>query len=488
MRGLKRERRFSGGVAGILDREVGSFSPRRFAHLFGASEGLVRRLAICKKLDKHRGCVNTVSFNAAGNILVSGSDDRLVLLWDWDAGTVKFPFHSGHSNNVFQAKFMPYTNDRILVTCAADGEVRHAEISDDGLVTSTLLGQHDGRAHKLAVEPGSPYILYSCGEDGLVQHFDLRTKSGTKLFTCKSFHNKSDFIHLNAIVIDPRNPNLFAIAGSDQFARVYDIRKNNWDGSTDCDQPSDCFCPPHLLDEYVGITGLAFSDQSELLASYNDELIYLFSRDQGLGSTPIIRSKEATDDMDSASSSSTSDSHASSGPQVYKGHYNCDTVKGVSFFGPHCEYVVSGSDCGRIFIWRKKGGELLRVMEGDKDVVNCIEPHPYSTMFASSGIDKDIKIWTPSAPEPAPPVNLDEIKQPKRKNRFGRFTRAADLLSQMFVLQNSASGDGSEGIAVNGELMELFMRVGAGADPSADDDDGDESADPPEGPGECMVT
>lgn len=32
------------------------------------------------------------------------------------------------------------------------------------------LGKHQGRVYKLAVEPGSPYIIYSCGEDGFVQH------------------------------------------------------------------------------------------------------------------------------------------------------------------------------------------------------------------------------------------------------------------------------------------------------------------------------
>jgi len=37
-------------------------------------------------------------------------------------------------------------------------------------------------------------------------------------------------------------------------------------------------------------------------------------------------------------------------PHVYKGHRNAQIVKGVNFFGPNTEYVVSGSDCGRIFI------------------------------------------------------------------------------------------------------------------------------------------
>lgn len=49
-------------------------------------------------------------------------------------------------------------------------QVRLAKIQDGGDVSTTLLGEHEGRVHNLAIEPGSPYIFYSCGEDGLVQH------------------------------------------------------------------------------------------------------------------------------------------------------------------------------------------------------------------------------------------------------------------------------------------------------------------------------
>lgn len=490
-RDLKRGRNVGAGVVDVLEREVGHLSPRSFVNLFGASEDLVRRLTVCKKLDKHRGCVNTISFNTYGDILVSGSDDRRIILWHWDSGIAKLSFHSGHSNNVFQAKFMPFTDDRIIVSCAADGEVRHTQILDGGKVATTLLGQHEGRAHRLAIEPGSSHIFYSCGEDGLVQHFDLRTKSATKLFICKTFQDKSDYmrvVSLNSIAIDPRNPNLFAIAGSDEFARIYDIRKNKWDGSSNC-EPTDCFCPPHLVgDVRVGITGLAFSDQSELLASYNDELIYLFSKYDGLGSNPVSQSGEYAVDRDigggpsTASSSSTSDSNGMPGPQAYKGHRNRDTVKGVSFFGPHCEYVVSGSDCGRIFLWRKRDGELLRVMEGDTDIVNCIEPHPSAPLFASSGIENDIKIWTPNAIELAPPVNMDKIKQPKRRSRLCRIGLPVDLISQIIALRHSGSVDDGDSLVVNGDMLDLLMTM-RGADDSPDDA-GDEA----ENPGDCSVS
>lgn len=40
-----------------------------------------------------------------------------------------------------------------------------------------LLAKHQGRAHKLAIEPGSPHIFYTCGEDGLVQHVSCKSIS-----------------------------------------------------------------------------------------------------------------------------------------------------------------------------------------------------------------------------------------------------------------------------------------------------------------------
>ncbi|KAH7690105.1 WD repeat-containing protein 42A protein [Dioscorea alata] len=480
---------FGHGVVRFWKREVGDLSPRAFARFAAASEDLVLRLGIHRKLDKHRGCVNTVSFNADGDILVSGSDDRMIILWNWDAGLVKLSFHSGHTDNVFQAKFMPYTDDRTLVTCAADGEVRHVQILERGQVVTKMLAQHEGRVHKMAIEPGSPHIFYSCGEDGLVQHFDLRTQSATKLFVCKSFIDEDDeisIVQLNAIAIDPRNPNLFAVAGSDEYVQLYDIRKYKWGGSSDIGEPVDWFCPHHLIgDGQVGITGLAFSEQSELLASYNDELIYLFTRDQGLKSNPVHKSIKSAKDINNGEDALPSAANQNTNtPQAYEGHRNRETVKGVSFYGPSSEYVASGSDCGRLFIWRKKDGELLRVMEGDRYVVNCIEPHPYSPVIASSGIENDVKIWTPNATERAPPVNMEELKKRKRRSRFRAFSVPEDMIAYILALQRRrsvSSDNNSEDHSVDPASVNIMMNY----------TDGDvsltEAGESSENSGDCIV-
>lgn len=44
---------------------------------------------------------------------------------------------------------------------------------------------------------------------------------------------------------------------------------------------------------------------------------------------------------------------------------NQKTIKGVNFFGPNCEYVISGSDCGNIFYWDKNTEAILNFMPGD---------------------------------------------------------------------------------------------------------------------------
>ncbi|VDB85382.1 unnamed protein product [Peniophora sp. CBMAI 1063] len=79
----------------------------------------------------------------------------------------------------------------------------------------------------------------------------------------------------------------------------------------------------------------------------------------------------------------------------YSGHCNVETVKDVNFLGSQDEYVVSGSDDGNWFMWRKSTGALCGIYEGDSSVVNVIEMHPHLPMVACSGIDTTVKIFAP---------------------------------------------------------------------------------------------
>ncbi|KAL0366368.1 UNVERIFIED_CONTAM: WD and tetratricopeptide repeats protein 1 [Sesamum radiatum] len=96
--------------------------------------------------------------------------------------------------------------------------------------------------------------------------------------------------------------------------------------------------------------------------------------------------------------------------QRYVGHCNIGTdIKQASFIGQRGEYVASGSDDGRWFIWEKELPDRLNLSMRKLvfslpaiSLVNCVQCHPYDCVIATSGIDSTIKIWTPNSSVPSP--------------------------------------------------------------------------------------
>ncbi|KAF4076225.1 hypothetical protein AMELA_G00227760 [Ameiurus melas] len=80
----------------------------------------------------------------------------------------------------------------------------------------------------------------------------------------------------------------------------------------------------------------------------------------------------------------------------YCGHCNTTTdIKEANFFGSKAQYIVSGSDDGSFFIWEKETTNLVRVLQGDESIVNCLQPHPSYCFLATSGIDPVVRLWSP---------------------------------------------------------------------------------------------
>ncbi|KAI3986158.1 hypothetical protein MKX01_004302 [Papaver californicum] len=239
------------GFSEIYQREIGLSHSRSFAHRIAGSEAIVQQIDLYGKLSGHDGCVNTLHFNSTCDFIVSGSDSS-----GWTILNTK---ESGSARSWKMGRLKPKGSRK-----------------------------HQGSVHSLAIEPESPHMFYSCGEDGFVQQFDLRSRSSAKLFACSSLkvNKRPGTMRLNAIVIDPRNPNYFAIGGCDGYTRVYDIRSYKQESSSS-DSLVTTFCPPDQVGtDNIHITGLAYSNSSELLVSYNDELVYLFQKNMGLGSNP----------------------------------------------------------------------------------------------------------------------------------------------------------------------------------------------------------
>ncbi|XP_023820813.1 DDB1- and CUL4-associated factor 8 isoform X2 [Oryzias latipes] len=385
-------------VPSLRSREIGRDSQQFVRRVCGA-RGLVQRLELQGRLERHTGCVNTLHFNPSGTRLASGSDDLRVVIWDWAVRRAVLEFDSGHKSNVFQAKFLPHSGDSTLAMCARDGQIRVAELSATQCCKNTKrVAQHKGAAHKLALEPDSPCSFLSAGEDAVVFGIDLRLdRPANKLVVVKEGEKK---VGLYTIFVNPAKTHHFAVGGRDQYVRIYDQRKINENENNGVLKK---FCPSHLVssESKTNITCLVYShDGTELLASYNDEDIYLFDSNHSDGADYLRR---------------------------YKGHRNNATVKGVNFYGPCSEFVVSGSDCGHIYLWDKFSARIVQFMEGDRGgVVNCLEPHPHLPGMATSGLDHDIKLWAPTAENATLLKGLKEVMKKNKRERDEDSVRHGD--------------------------------------------------------------
>nr|XP_046193196.1 DDB1- and CUL4-associated factor 6-like [Oncorhynchus gorbuscha] len=103
----------------IRKRTIGSNKINNFtrSNYLGRKE-FVQRLKLEATLDVHEGSVNTICWNDTGEYILSGSDDDKLVITNPYSRKVKASITSWHRSNIFSAKFLPQTNDRMIVSAA----------------------------------------------------------------------------------------------------------------------------------------------------------------------------------------------------------------------------------------------------------------------------------------------------------------------------------------------------------------------------------
>ncbi|ORX40723.1 WD40-repeat-containing domain protein [Kockovaella imperatae] len=198
----------------------------------------------------HRGCVNALSWSNDGSTLLSGSDDGRICIWGADSSSMSESPHplrlndtiaTGHTGNIFSAKYLPNTSSPIIVSCAGDRTVKVFEVerlgrSEVGIGMAArdelwgvrgpgvrILRCHTDRTKRIATE-NSPFLFLTVSEDGTVRQHDLRRPHVCRSDCPDPLFRAPRGIDLYSLSVSTVTPNMFAVAGRTHCAYLCDRR------------------------------------------------------------------------------------------------------------------------------------------------------------------------------------------------------------------------------------------------------------------------
>eukprot|EP00756_Hemistasia_phaeocysticola_P058622 Hpha_TRINITY_DN35264_c0_g1::TRINITY_DN35264_c0_g1_i2::g.145163::m.145163/K11804/WDR42A; WD repeat-containing protein 42A len=340
-----------------------------------------RRLHCAHVLKAHRGCVNTISWDATGDLLFSGSDDREVCVWELlsHGATLLHKLPTNHHHNIFGAELRPFRRD-CVVTTSADGRVGLTHMPPALPEPEILYDTSQAMSTKLSFQPGSANVFVAALSDrgshfmggsdedvNGVRLFDLRDRQTSRLaFPCEE--------GAVAVGFSPMEEHLFACGVDDTVLRIGDLRMLRRD-SEGHSIPSAAFSLGEVYRRRgLGISGLDWSaDGRRVLVNYR-------------GNGPVAMFRVGT-------APSTEGVELNRCERTFEGRVNEQTMAKEVVFLHGETAVATGGDCGSLFIWDVQSSQLVRRTPADKCIVNCVAPHPHLPLVATSGIDDTVKLW-----------------------------------------------------------------------------------------------
>uniref|UniRef100_A0AAQ4RAB1 Ddb1 and cul4 associated factor 5 n=1 Tax=Gasterosteus aculeatus aculeatus TaxID=481459 RepID=A0AAQ4RAB1_GASAC len=326
-----------------------------------------RRMAGCTSLYKkdmlgHFGCVNAIEFsNNGGEWLVSGGDDRRVLLWNMEqaihARSKPLKLKGEHLSNIFCLAF-DSTNKKVF----SGGNDEQVILHDVERRETLNVFLHIDAVYSLSVSPVNDNVFASSSDDGRVLIWDTREPPSTEPFCLASYPSA-----FHSVMFNPVEPRLIATANSKEGVGLWDIRK-----------------PRSSLLRYGGSMSL----QSAMSVRFNSTGTQLLALRRRL--PPVLY------ELHSRLPSFQFDN---------QGYFNSCTMKSCCFAGDKDQYILSGSDDFNLYMWkipkdpeagpgRVVNGAFM-VLKGHRSIVNQVRFNPHTYMICSSGVEKVIKMWSP---------------------------------------------------------------------------------------------
>lgn len=169
--------------------------------------GLKRQSPLLKLLEGHTGYVYSVDFSPDGSLIVSGSDDGTVRIWDTERGVPAGGPFEAHVGRIKSVTFL--SDGTHIIVCGYKGiSVLDAESG------STIVGSFKKCISSVAVSPNGKHIVAASSH--VVNMWDLESRT----IVGEPFIGHTDVVQCIAYSRDGR----FIASGSDdKSVRVWDV-------------------------------------------------------------------------------------------------------------------------------------------------------------------------------------------------------------------------------------------------------------------------
>jgi WD40 repeat protein len=285
-----------------------------------------------KTLTGHADSIWSLALSNDGHILISGSADKTIKVWNVDDGQPLFTL-TGHTD-VVRAIALGY-DGQTIASGSGDGTIKLWDVRTQGL-TSTLPASSP--VWSVAISRDGQTLI-SGSEDGSIKIWDVPTG---RLLRVINGHIGRVF----SVAISP-DGEIFATGGLDKTIKFWNLRTGEQLRTITAHQDA--------------VRSVVFSRDGERLASGSwDNTIKIWNRHSGELIHNLV------------------------------GH----TSKVVSVtFSPDGKTLASGSIDNTVKTWSTPTGKLLSTLSGHSDWVLALANSPSRQILVSSSQDKTIRIW-----------------------------------------------------------------------------------------------
>ncbi|MFZ6034064.1 MAG: PQQ-binding-like beta-propeller repeat protein [Melioribacter sp.] len=317
----------------------------------------------------HSSFVHSVAFSRDGNMVVSGSYDNTVKVWDSSTGSLLWT--GNHSGYVYSVAFSP--DGSKVVSGSRDNTVKVWDSSTGSLLWT---GNHSHSVYSVAFSPDGSKVVSGSG-DNTVKVWDSST--GSLLWTGNHSHS------VYSVAFSPDGSKV--VSGSyDNTVKVWDSSTGSllWTGNHSGYVYSVAFSP----DGSKVVSG-SWDNTVKVWDSSNGSLLWKGNHSSGVYS--VAFSPDGSKVVSGSYDNTVKVWDSSTGSLLWTGNHT-GVVYSVAF-SPDGSKVVSGSDDKTVKVWDSSTGSLLWT-GNHTGVVYSVAFSPDGSKVVSGSWDNTVKVWT----------------------------------------------------------------------------------------------